>query len=38
MSNNEYGPREKKPVVVMVSVNKVWAFLKGIFRRKESKR
>ena len=38
MSNNEYGPREKKPVVVMVSVVKVWSILKRIFRCKESKR
>jgi len=38
MSENEYGPREKKPVVVMVNINKVWGFIKRILKRKGVKR
>ena len=38
MSENEYGPREKKPVVVMVNVIKVWSILKRLFKRKGVKR
>lgn len=38
MSENEYGPREKKPVVVTVNIGKVWGFIKKLLKRKETKK
>ena len=38
MSENEYGPREKKPVVVMVNPVKIWSILKRLFKGKERKK
>jgi len=37
MSENEYGPREKKSFMVMVNVFKVWDFIRRVFKLKERK-